>query len=313
MKRISPHFVIYLMLVFILAACSPGGAPAQPSPEPAQPLSLADGLGRTVTLEQPAQRIVSMAPSITETLFYVGAGAQVVGRDEFTNYPPEALDLPTIGGSMGEYNYEQILSLNPDLVIAAEINTPEQVKALEDLGVTVFYLANPTDMEGLYSMLVTVGELSGRKSEAESLAAALRERVTALEARLSAVEQPVTVFYELDGSDPAKPWTVGPGNFIDLLITKAGGENVGAALDMPWGQLSLEALLLADPHIILLGDANYGMTVEQVTGRAGWGDLTAVQEGRIYPFDDDLVSRPGARMVDGLEQMARLFHPQLFE
>ena len=313
MKRISLAFITTLLLVLALAACSPSGAPAQPSPAAAQPLSLVDGLGRTVTLEQPAQRIVSMAPSITETLFYVGAGAQVVGRDEFTNYPAEALDLPTIGGSMGDYNFEQILSLNPDLVIAAEINTPEQVKALEDLGVTVFYLSNPTDMEGLYRMLVTVGELSGRKSEAESLAAALRERVTALEARLSAVAQPVTVFYELDGSDPAKPWTVGPGNFIDLLITKAGGENVGAALDMPWGQLSLEALLLADPHIILLGDANYGMTVEQVTGRAGWGDLTAVQEGRIYPFDDDLVSRPGARMVDGLEQMARLFHPQLFD
>ena len=339
MKRLSFLLVFTLFLALILSACSPAPAPAatpvseaaappatalaplpqptvtlEPMPEPTdEPIILSDGLGRTVTLPAPAQRIVSMAPSNTEILFAVGAGGQVVGRDDFSNYPPEALAVSTIGGSMGDYNLEQIVSLNPDLVLAAEINTPEQVKAMEDLGLTVFYLSNPTDMEGLYAMLDTVGELSGHKTQAETLAASLSERVAVVEATLSAMEKPVTVFYELDGTEPAKPWTVGPGNFIDLLIRMAGGENIGASLEFAWGQLSLEALLVADPEVILLGDANYGVTVEQVAGRAGWGDLSAVREGRVFPFDGDLVSRPGPRMVEGLEEMARIFHPDLFK
>ena len=106
-----------------------------------------------------------MAPSNTEILYAVGAGSQVIGRDEFSNYPEAATAIQSVGGSMGDYNFEQIVSLKPDLVLAAEINTPEQVKALEDLGVTVYYLKNPTDMEGMYTNLQIVGQLTGRTAK----------------------------------------------------------------------------------------------------------------------------------------------------
>jgi len=306
LKRLIMVFLMLITGLAALAACSP--AANEPN---SSPVVLLDGLGREVSLEVVPQRIVSMAPSNTEILFAVGAGAQVVGRDEFTNYPEEAAALTSVGGSMGEYNYEQIVSLEPDLVLAAEINTPEQVKALEDLGLTVYYLSNPTDIEGVYEVLNTVGQLTGHEAEASTLVDSLKERVTAVESKVAAGSTRPRVFYELDGSDPAKPWTSGAGTFIDLLITMAGGVNVAADLEGGWGQISQEALLVADPEFILLGDAAYGTTADQVTARAGWESMTAVKNGQILPFNDDTVSRPGPRLVDALEELVKLLHPEL--
>jgi len=299
-------FLVLMTGLAALAACSPAAIETDPSP-----IVMTDGLGRQVSLEAVPQRIVSMAPSNTEILFAVGAGAQVVGRDEFTNYPEEAAALASVGGSMGEYNYEQIVSLEPDLVLAAEINTPEQVKALEDLGLTVYYLSNPTDIDGVYGVLNTVGQLTGHEAEASALVDSLKARVTAVETKVATVTTRPRVFYELDGSDPSKPWTSGAGTFIDLLIKMAGGVNVAADLEGGWGQISQEALLVADPEFILLGDAAYGTTADQVTARTGWDSMTAVKNGQIMPFDDDTVSRPGPRLVDALEELVKLLHPEI--
>jgi len=306
LKRLIMLFLVLMTGLAALAACSPAAIETDPSP-----IVMTDGLGRQVSLEAVPQRIVSMAPSNTEILFAVGAGAQVVGRDEFTNYPEEAAALASVGGSMGEYNYEQIVSLEPDLVLAAEINTPEQVKALEDLGLTVYYLSNPTDIDGVYGVLNTVGQLTGHEAEASALVDSLKARVTAVETKVATVTTRPRVFYELDGSDPSKPWTSGAGTFIDLLIKMAGGVNVAADLEGGWGQISQEALLVADPEFILLGDAAYGTTADQVTARTGWDSMTAVKNGQIMPFDDDTVSRPGPRLVDALEVLVKLLHPEI--
>lgn len=305
MKRQSVIASILLLLALILSACA---APAAPATTPtASPLVMTDGLGRTVTLAQPAQRVVSLAPSNTEILYAVGAGSQVVGRDNFSNYPPEALELPGLGDFMG-FSIEQIVALNPDLVLLAEIHPPELVKSLEDTGLTVYYLKNPLTMEEMYSMLITVGELTGHKTQAQELVTQLSLRVAAVQQKLANIEELKTVFYEIDGTDPSKPWTTGSGTFIDTLLEMAKAENVGRAMDSQYGQMSIEALLAADPDFILLGDANFGVTPEQVAARPGWGELTAVKEGRVLPFNDDLASRPGPRLVDGLEELARLLH-----
>jgi iron complex transport system substrate-binding protein len=276
-------------------------------------LTVTDGLGRVLTLDLAPQRVISLAPSNTEILYAVGAGSLMVGRDDFSNYPEEVVSLPSVGGSMGDYNLEHITSLQPDLVLAAEINPPEQVKALEDIGIQVYYLSNPTDLEGVFQNLLIVGELTGRQSQAAELAASLRARVETVQQKLAGISERPMVFYELDGSEPAKPWTAGKGTFMDLLIQLAGGENIGASMESSWGQLSLEALLLANPDVILLGDAAYGVTVEQVAARAGWEVIKAVQNQQIVPFNDDMASRPGPRLVDGLEILARILHPQVFE
>lgn len=307
MKRLTIIVIISILAALLLSACGPAATPA-----PAE-ITYTDGLGRSVALAAPAQKIVSLAPSNTEILFAIGAGAQVVGRDEFSDYPAEAKALPSVGGSMGTYSLETIASLKPDLVLAAEINTPEQVKALEDLGVRVYYLSNPTDLDGLYANLEIVGQLTGHETEAEALAASLQARVQAVQEKLMPISSVFTVFYELDGSDPAKPWTAGAGTFLSQLISMAGGSNVGDRLQGDYAQMSQEELLVANPMVILLGDAAYGVTAEQVAARPGWEALAAVQQGRIYPFDDNLVSRPGPRLVDGLEQIAKLLRPELFK
>jgi iron complex transport system substrate-binding protein len=306
MKKITQFFLIITLLAALLAGC----VPAANAP---QAISLTDGLGRTVALDQPAERIVSLAPSATELLFAVGAGDQVVGRDSFSNYPESVAELQDVGGSMGDYSYETIASLNPDLVLLTEINTPEQVKALEDLGLTVYYIKNPVQLDGLYPILETVGELTGHDKEAAELVDSLTARVAKVTETIAKAQDKPLVFYELDGSDAAKPWTSGPNTFMDQMIQMAGGVNVGSAMTDAWAQISLEELLVQDPDIILLGDAAYGVTAEQVATRAGWATLNAVKSNAIYPFNDDLASRPGPRMVDGLEELAKLIHPELYK
>ena len=301
-----------LILGLLLVGCQ---TPSTPDPTPSvQPyINLTDGLGRTITLQQPAQRIVSLAAPNTEILYALGASPQVVGRDSFSDYPQEATCLPDVGGSYGKYSEETILSLQPDLVLAGEINTPELVTSLENLGLTVFYLKNPTDLESMYSMLLTVGQLCGKDTSALQLVDSLKARAAILQEQLANINTRPTVFYELDASDPAKPYTPGKATFYTTLIQLAGGENIGASLDADWAQISLELLLVEDPQFILLGDSQWGITPQSVAERAGWQSLTAVREGRVLPFDDNLLVRFGPRWLDGLEALARILHPEAFQ
>jgi iron complex transport system substrate-binding protein len=154
--------------------------------------------------------------------------------------------------------------------------------------------------------ILIVGKLTGRDTEAETLVAKLKSRVKAVEDLVKPGGTPVKVFYELDGSDPSKPWTSGKGSFVDQLVTMAGGVNVAGSAGEGWMQLSQEALILADPDVILLGDAAYGIAPGSIAQRAGWSQISAVVNNRIYTFDDNLVSRPGPRLVDGLEAIVKL-------
>lgn len=283
-----------------------------PTPTPTPFLVITDEAGRPVVLRSRPQRIVTLAPSATEMIFAVGAGDRLVGRDALSDYPPEAQRVPSIGSTYQTLNTEAILALRPDLVLAPGVISPEQVKTLEGLGLVVFHQSTPKDLEGIFQQILTVGRLTGNVAQAEQVVAALRDRVRAVEEKVKAAPARPKVFYELDATDPGKPWTAGPGSFIDQLITVAGGRNVGAVLSSEWGQLSLEELIRQDPDVILLGTANYGETPEKVRQRPGWARLRAVREGRIYPINADLVSRPGPRVVEGLETIARLLHPELF-
>lgn len=301
----SKLFITILILSFFLGSCGQLNLKEAP-------ISVVDGLDKEVLLDAPAGTIVSLSPPITEMLFAIGAGMQVVARDSFSNYPAEALELPDIGGGFSEYDLETIIALDPDLVIAGSIQTPELVQSLEELGLTVFYLANPVDLEGMLDAIRALGKISGHNSEAENLTAALIGRIQAVDDAL-ADASPVSVFYELDATDPAKPYTPGPDSFYSHLIGRAGGANIGDQLDTEWAQAGLEFILVNDPQYILLGDAMWGTTPESVAARPGWDALAAVQKGRVLPFDDNLLARIGPRQVDGLETLARILHPEAFE
>jgi iron complex transport system substrate-binding protein len=297
--------LLTLLFTLLLTACG-SASPA------AGDLTFTDGLGREVKLEAPAQRVVSLAPSNTEILFAVGAGSQVVGREEFSDYPEAAKNVTSIGPAFEALNTELIVSLKPDLVLAAEINSPEQVKALEDLGLTVYYLSNPHTLEEMYDNLNTVAQLTGHEAETATLIESLKQRVAAVDEKMAPSSSRISVFYELDSTDPAKPFTAGKDTFITLLIDRAGGYNIASELES-YPQMSLEQIVAADPAMIILGDSMWGITPEMVAARPGWENLNAVKNGKVVPFDDNLVSRPGPRLVDGLEQLAKLLHPELFE
>lgn len=309
--------VALLCMGFILSACaSATPAPTQlPAATPTPTgISIVDGLGREITLDRPAQKVASLAPSNTEILFAIGAGAQVIARDSFSDFPEQALAVADIGGGFGEIDTETLVSLEPDLVLAAEINPVENVRMLEDLGLKVFYLSNPKELDGLYENLRTVARLVGHEAETEGLIESLKLRVSTIEEKVSSLQERPLVFYELDGTDPSAPWTSGPGTFIDLLLTKAGGDNLGNTLDSEWVQISVEELITQNPDVILLGDYTWGgITPEDIAARPGWEVIAAVQNKQVYTFDDNLVSRPGPRMVDGLEALAELLHPELFQ
>jgi iron complex transport system substrate-binding protein len=314
---------ILLILALASSACNstpPTPAPtdaatqeptAAPAVTPTPSIILSDGLDRRVELYEPAQRIISLAPSNTEILFAVGAGSQVVGRDDFSDYPEEAKKVESIGSTYGDLNTEAIVALEPDLVLAAEINSPEQVKTLEDLGLTVYWLGNPADYPGLYDNISIVGQLTGREKEAAALNDSLVARVNAVTGKLTGSGPRPKVFYEVDGSDPTKPWTTGPGTFMATMIALAGGDNVGSVLADPFAQISSEELIKQNPEYILLGDAAFGVTPESIGQRPGWASMAAVQKGQVYAFDDNLASRPGPRLVDGLETMAKILNPTI--
>ena len=320
--------LLLTLLTVLMTACAPQATPTSapvtteivvteapateaPTEVPSESMTYTDGLGREITLAETPQRIVSLAPSNTEILFAVGAGSQVVGRDEFSDYPAEAASIEVIGGSFGEYNVEAIVALEPDLVLAAEINPPELVQQLEELGLTVYYLSNPTTLEGMYTNLETVAALSGH--DASELVDSLKARVAVVDEKIMPLSSRISVFYEIDATDPTKPWTYGPGTFGDLLISRAGGFNIGSIATDPYPQLSLEQIVSANPSIIILGDAIWGVTPESVVERAGWESIEAVKSNSIFGIDDNLISRPGPRLVDGLEQLAKLLRPGLFE
>jgi iron complex transport system substrate-binding protein len=330
--------LVTLLLTVLLTACSgedPIANPPAENPNNAAPvdnpeeelaeeavveedsaapaIEVVDALGNTLILDAPATRIVSLAPSLTEALFAIGAGDQVVGREDFANYPAEALELPTIGGTFGELNTEAILDLTPDLVMVAPLSSAEQVQSLMDVGLTVFMMPNPTTLEEMYDSLRIAAVITGHEAETEILIESFEIRVADIVEIISAAETTPLVFYELDSTDPSAPWTAGPGTFIDTLITMAGGQNLGASLQGDWVQVSSEELLALNPEIIILGDAIWGVTTEDVAARPGWDAIAAVANGMVYPFNDDLASRPGPRLVDGLEELAKLIHPELFE
>ena len=320
---------LFLLLAFglLFSACGPvavetpvtepTAVPTQepveePTEEPAPEMMIfTDDLGNTIELEGYPQAIVSISASTTEILFAIGAGDQVVGRDEYSLYPEEALDVTSVGALWEELPAEAILALEPDLIVAAQIISEDQVLALRELGLNVYWQANPTTYEELFDNLRDFAKLTGHESE--TLIADLDARIGAVQEKVATVTERPSVFYELDATDPSNPWTTGSGTFIDYIITEAGGTNAASVLEGEYAQISAEELIAVNPDVILLADAPYGVTAELVAERPGWDVITAVSENALYPIDPNMMSVPGPRLVDALEETARLLHPELFE
>lgn len=288
---------------------TPTPVPPTPTPTPSlYPMTVTDMAGREVTLAAEPQRIVSLAPSNTEILYALGLGARVVGVTEFCNYPPAAAQKPKIGG-FSDVNTEKVVEAQPDLILVASIHIPEVLPALEELGFTVLVL-DARDLPGVLEGIRLVGKVAAQEEAAESLTAQMQQRADAVAQAVAGRERP-RVYWELDST----LWTAGPGSFVQDLIERAGGQNIAADAERAWVQLNAETIIAADPEVIFLASHPYGESAESVAARAGWDKISAVVNGRIVELTEeqvDIVSRPGPRVIDALELIARALHPDAF-
>ncbi len=302
------------LLVAFLFAISCGTAAPVPTATPAPsasaspaafPVTVTDFQGRSVAIAAKPARIVSIGPSNTEFLFALGAGDRVVGVDDFSDEPAAAKAKEKVGGV--KVNLEKVASLKPDLVLSTKFSDGT-IEKLQTLAPAVL-VVDPQSTGDVGKTAILLGKAVG--ANGDKLAADIESRLSAVRAKTGAAPKP-RVFHEIDASDPAKPFTVGPGSFVDDLITIAGGTNAAAKAGSAYPQLSLEEIVRIDPEIIVLADADYGVTPEQVAARPGWSAISAVKNKKILAIATSLVSRPGPRLADGAEAYAKLLHPELY-
>ncbi len=268
---------------------------------PAWPeIRVTDDAGNQLVLERPVQRIVSLAPHITELLFAAGAGAAVVGVSEHSDYPAAALDLPRISGGNG-LDLEAILGLRPDLVIAWQSGNPaHQVSRLRQLGLRVF-VSEPSRLEDVMTNMERFGLLAGSPEQAREQAGAFRQRHAGL-VRRYAKREPVRVFYSI-WQQPLM--TVNGEHLISDVIRLCGGHNVFEALPGLAPQIGIEAVLVADPQVIIAGGGREELS-ELHAMWTPWLELTAVKDGHLFTIPRDLMVRHSPRVLDGAEQLCQL-------
>jgi iron complex transport system substrate-binding protein len=314
LQKVFGSSLLFILLCALAACGAPAVPTAVPQPTATTPanITLNDSAGRSVTLSAVPQRIVSLAPSNTEIVCALDACARLVGRDQFSDYPAEVMNLAVLSDGFSP-NYEQIVAAKPDLVLVAAISSPEVIQKLDDLKLPMLVVGSETSsFETVKRDIQLVGKALGAESKAALVVAAMDARYAEITTKIAQSKTKPRVFWELDATDPAKPYTPGPGTFIDDLIRLAGGENIASKADSPYVQISAEEVIRANPQVVILSDAAYGVAPESVGKRPGWNVIEAVLTGKVHPIDDNLVSRPGPRVIDGLEAAARLIHPELF-
>lgn len=280
-----------------------GGSPAADSgAETVYPLTVTDKTGTGITLEKAPERVVMLGPSDTEIVFAIGAGSLAVGADEYSNYPPEAAELPRIGDM--NTNIEAVLALNPDLVLASASMNAAAVDALRQLGLTV-YASDPQTLEETIAHIEQVGVLLNRQAEAAGVAARMREAVRYVTETVKDAE-PVSVYLEFSPG-----WTIGSGTFIDELVTLAGGVNISSD-QTGWLEVDSEAVIARNPAVIIYPDIEGVDFPGGILSRPGWDQIDAVKHNRLHAVTNDPLVRVGPRLTDGLKEIAAAIHPDRF-
>lgn len=277
-------------------------------PLPASPHQrVVDETGRVVEVPAHPQRIVSLAPNLTEILFALDLGERVVGVTDACDYPPAARQLPRVG-SVVSPSLERIVSLGPDLVLATTAgNRRETVAALERLGVPV-YATNPHSLLSTFASIEHIARLTGSEQPGRALVEALQHRLDDVRARTRGLPRPSVLF--VVWFEPLI--TAGRNTFIQDAIHLAGGDSISGELHEDWPHLSLEEVIRRNPDIVVTAQGpGMEQRIREISGQAGWRELKAVRTGRLIVLDDKAL-RPSPRLVEVVEAMARAFHPEAF-
>ena len=294
--RGTKWFLVLLSISLVLTAC---GCDEQ---TPTQ--YVVDDLGRLVAINGTPQRIISLAPSNTEILFALGLGEKVVGVTMYCDYPPEAQEKEKVGGYYGP-EIEKIIALEPDLILATDYHRFELIPALEEQGFTVFAVA-PQTLDDVLESIQTVGKITGKEEEALDLVNEMKSKIEEIEEQTKELDERPRVFY-ITYPDPL--WTVGRNTWIDNLIWIAGGNNTFSQYFESGAMVEIEWVLFCNPEVIIASALSYDWAMNETS----LNSTDARQNNRVYQCDDDLVQRPGPRLVEGLEWFAYFIHPEIFE
>jgi len=286
-----------MILVAVLAASAPVGAAVQ----------VTDGTGRTLTLPALPRRIVSLVPGVTEMLYAIGAEDRLVGRTDFCDYPPEARSKASVGGTVSP-SLEVLVTLKPDLVVATSAgNSDETRRQLERLRVPL-YLVDPHGLSDVFRTMTRLGALTEREGRAADVVAGLERRVRAVAVRVAALPRPRVLYVVW----PEPLIVPGRGAAVTELIELAGGESVSADGPEGYPRYSVEAAVARGPEVIILARHGAGTAPYAREKWERFADLPAIRAGRLHAVDGDLFHRFGPRVVDALEILARLLHPEAF-
>jgi len=293
-----------LFLVFLI----PGFLFFKPDLSYGEKRTFSDALGRVVTISYPPRRIVSLVPDITETLFALGLGDEIVGVTQFSDFPPAARKKPKVGPYI-DINIEAVIDLKPDLILGSGAgNSRMQVKRLERLGLPVF-VVYPKDLDGILTAIHRIAGVVGKEGKGKTIVREMKQRIEWVSQRVAGRGKP-KVFLQI-GRDPI--FTVSRGSFAHDLISLAGGDNIAKDARIPYPSFSLEEVILRAPEVIIVSSmyvrGNHSHWLDEWKK---WTVLPAVRNNRLYPIDSDLIDRPSPRIVDGLEEMVRMIHPEAF-
>jgi iron complex transport system substrate-binding protein len=318
-QKFKSSIFFFIAVLMAFSACAPAAVTATEAAVAAAPatgefaaLKFTDSVGREVVIDAPPARIVSLAPSITESLYAIGAGDLLVGRTDFCDYPEEAAALPSVGGfDASTISIETILALEPDLVIGGSIYQADLADSLDKAGIPVFIM-EPRTVEEIMSSLQSLGAVTNHSVEADAVVADMQQRIATVSQIVDTIpeNERQTVFYEV-WADPYM--TTSNQTYIGELISMAGGVNIFGDLKEDYPTISAEEVIAKDPQVIL-GPSNHAdqLTSETIMTREGWSNISAVKNNRIDIIDGNIVSRAGPRVVDALEAMAMDLYPDKF-
>lgn len=311
--------VLMLMTTFLIGCAKDKGMQGDVSTDiedSTYPMEVKDGFGYDVTIEKQPQKIVSLSPSQTEILFALGLDDQIVGVSDYCDYPSEALSKEKVGNAFA-INVEKIIELEPDVVLLYSESQPEAIEQLKANGITIM-IYSPETTDEIFDTITQLGKITGTVDKADQLVSKLIEKRDIIVSKVKGAEK-VKVFYQV-WDEPLM--TAGVGSYIDELITLAGGVNIAADGEGAYPQYSAEAMIEKDPEVYLAPAhtaESYQLTSEQeqelkniIKSRPGYEVMSAVKNDRVELLEPNIVSRPGVRIIEALELIAKAIHPDKF-
>jgi len=274
------------------------------------PQTMTDVVGNEITLEEAPKTIVSMIPSNTEILFALGLNDEIVGVNDYDNYPAEALEKEKIGGQ--EFNVEKIVAMNPDIVFAHEsmIGVGEAgLQQIRDAGVKVFVVKNAADFNQTYTTIEEIGRATGKLPEAQKIVEDMKAKVEEVKEKVASVETKKTVFVE--NSDVPDIYTAGNGTFMQEMFDMLNAENIAADQE-GWFKIEPEEIVSRNPDVIIISYSYVDNIINKVKARDGFDSVTAVKNDAVVQVDENLVSRTGPRLAEALEEIAKAVYPEVF-